>query len=162
MAISYSFSDNPEQVRETSNPELPQIATTFIHFQDVNADWNGDYSNAIVTEKDAIGQRIMNVLLVIPGEEWGEPLWGSGVQLELFETAGDGTPTDRTAMSLETQTLQAVALFMAREVVVDQSKQFVSLLPSGDGYFINLPFYIKSMQAIGRVQRRLTPYSTGN
>lgn len=161
MAIAYTITENTEQFRLGQEPELDDgLETVYTQFCDINADYNGNHDNLLITDEQAISQRLFNILSVIPGEEPFEPLWGSGFQRELFELAHDAGPTDRTAMSLETHTLRAVALWMSREITINSGSQFIYLLPGGDGYFINMPFYINKTGAVKQFQRRIKPYAS--
>lgn len=159
MAISYQASDSEEMLRHDSPPEEGFFTDSFIYYLDVNADWTGDYDDLVVKDENAIFQRIINLIAIVPGEELFEPTLGSGVQFDLFEPAHDGGPTDRTAMSIETHTLHAASIWMRREIRIDHSRQFVSVLPEGDGYFINMPFWMNTDRDVKRLRHRLVPHS---
>lgn len=159
MAIPYQTTDNDEMIRHDSAPEEAFFVDSFVYYLDINADWNGDYDDLVVRDHEAVFQRIINLVATIPGEELFEPTLGSDVQRDLFEPAHDGGPTDRTAMSIETHVLHAVSIWMRREIRIDHSKKFVTVLPEGDGYYINMPFWMNTDREVKHLRHRLVPHS---
>lgn len=142
-------SENPQMLRYKT-PELTSVVYTPIYYKDVNANYTLNDKGINVIDSDAIRQKLMNILSVIPGEEHFEPLWGSRIPYRLFEPING-----RTAFLMEFDTVTAAHSFMSADIEVLHNQCSVTPMDDEDGYVIDLVYTEKRNRIVDRFRFRL-------
>jgi hypothetical protein len=122
-------------------PAIPsQKSVVAVRFRDLNPDYSLDVNPLIIEEKKAIEGQIRNVLSTIIGSEDFEPTYGCDLPLELYEPI-----SPLTGFLLESDVIVALGTWMGGVISVGANLTIVAL-EDEDGYTINIPYYIKSLQ----------------
>lgn len=111
----------------TKQPRVATVRQNPIYYKDLNANWTQDRKPLVVTETDALLQKLESVLTVLVGEEHHEPTFGTELPWLLFEGL-----TPRTVYRMEGATIRAVGEFMSTEISLLHSECLIEPLEEED------------------------------
>lgn len=138
------ISDTGEALLTSVVQTAPKL--TAYHYRDINSNYTTGANDLIVYEEEAVNQQITNLLSTLLGSDHFEPTHGSLLEFRLWETI-----SPKNAFLLRGDTIDAVGTWLSDRVEVIVSATRVSPVfgVEGEGYTIDMPYFIKRIRQVG-------------